>query len=116
MQLGRPGRVAPPGALATAPLVASLTPLDRYELDFHQRHRNACTGCVRVKSAWKHTAARVRVTPVSYWAGVAGGGSGLASVRTSFISPVRASNTCRLGTILQLKCRAIAGTGGAPPK
>jgi hypothetical protein len=30
-------------------------------------------------------------------------------------SPVRASNTCRLGTILQLKCRAIAGTGGAPP-
>jgi hypothetical protein len=41
MQLGRPGRVAPPGALATAPLVASLTPFDRYELGFRQRHRNA---------------------------------------------------------------------------
>src|SRR5260221_1196223 len=102
MQLGRPGRVAPPGALATAPLVASLTPLDRYELDFHQRHRNACTGCVRVKSAWKHTAARVRVTPVSYWAGVAGGGRGLASVRGSFIFPGRAARTCRLWKLFRL--------------
>jgi hypothetical protein len=45
--------------------------------------------------------ATVRFAHVSYCAGVAGGGSGLASVKTSFISPVEASNTCRLGTILQ---------------
>src|SRR5260221_13415939 len=104
-----------PGAMARAPLVASLTPFDRYELGFRQRHRNAAP-VVFALNPPGYTRPRVRVTPVSYWAGVAGGGSGLASVRTSFISPVRASNTCRLGTILQLKCRAIAGTGGAPPK
>jgi hypothetical protein len=44
----------------------------------------------------------VLIAPARYWAGVAGGGSGFASVRTSFIFPVRSSNTCRLGTILQL--------------
>src|SRR5260221_907778 len=104
-----------PGALARAPLVASLPPFNCYEVGFCKRQRKACASRVRIESSRIHTSARVRVTPVSYWAGVAGGGSGLASVRTSFISPVRSSNTCRLGTILHLKCWAIAGPGGAPP-
>jgi hypothetical protein len=111
-----PGRVAPPGALATAPLVASLTPFDRYELGFRQRHQNAAPVVFALNPLGYTPSLVYALTPVSYWAGVAGGGSGLASVRTSFIFPVRASNTCRLGTILHLNCWAIAGPGGAPPK
>ena len=61
--------------------------------------------CIFVRAALDADACRHIVcdgtAPAPYWAGVAGGGSGLASVRTSFIFPVRSSNTCMLGTILQ---------------
>src|SRR5258708_30566928 len=103
-----------PGAMARAPLVASLTPFDRYELGFRQRHRNAAP-VVFALNPPGYTRPRVRVTPVSYWAGVAGGGSGFASVRASFIFPVRASDTFRVGTLFQLKKPAISRTRGAPP-
>src|SRR5258707_355937 len=89
-----------PGALARAPLVASLPPFNCYEVGFCKRQRKACASRVRIESSRIHTAARVRVTPLSYWAGVAGGGSRLASLRTSFFSPVRLWDTFRLRKII----------------
>src|SRR5260221_13579574 len=56
------------------------------------------------------------LTRVSYWAGVAGGGRGFAAVRGRLIFPGRASDTCGLGTNLQLKYRAVCRPPGGPPK
>src|SRR5260221_12882301 len=88
-----------PGALARAPLVASLPPFNCYEVGFCKRQRKACASRVRIESSRIHTSARVRVTPVSYSAGVAGGCRRLAFVWSDLTSPVRWANTCRLGTV-----------------
>src|SRR5260221_9729059 len=101
---GRPVLMRPrlPGAMARAPLVASLTPFDRYELGFRQRHRNAAP-VVFALNPPGYTRPRVRVTPVSYWAGVAGGGSGFTSLRTSLLFPVPGAKTCKAGRLVLLK-------------
>src|SRR5258708_3403494 len=101
-----------PGAMARAPLVASLTPFDRYELGFRQRHRNAAPVVFALNPLGYTPPLVYALTPVSYWAGVAGGGGGFRVLRAGFFSPVRGSNTSGVGMTLPFHSTSLAGPGG----